>query len=328
MIKTPNLFQWATSELSQDAFLCWLIDWTHPAYQGFNPLLTESAKNLINLMTDDRIKSIDSLEIKRQFKSIDVVVEINQKYIILIEDKVHSKEHGNQLYRYRKLLENEYPDSVLYPVYLKTGDQSRYKKAVENGYSIITRKDLLGVLEQGIQSGIDHDVYVDFTNFLKKRRDSVQSYLNLPLDKWHWDSWKGFYQNIQKEFEDGTWDYVPQRNGGFLGYWWHWNSGRIDDINFEYYLQLEHAKLCIKIYVDGSREDRYHVRSKFRQKLYPLAKEHHVDIYQNGRIGKWMTVAALSNEYRKENDKGTINMDRTLSNLKRVSHLLDQLSFE
>nr|WP_260390277.1 hypothetical protein [Ornithobacterium rhinotracheale] len=27
MAEKPNLFQYATSELSQDAFLCWLIAW-------------------------------------------------------------------------------------------------------------------------------------------------------------------------------------------------------------------------------------------------------------------------------------------------------------
>lgn len=27
MTKTPNIFDFATSELSQDAFLCWLIAW-------------------------------------------------------------------------------------------------------------------------------------------------------------------------------------------------------------------------------------------------------------------------------------------------------------
>jgi hypothetical protein len=26
----PNLFHYATSELSQDAFICWLLDWANP----------------------------------------------------------------------------------------------------------------------------------------------------------------------------------------------------------------------------------------------------------------------------------------------------------
>ena len=26
----PNLFKYATSELSQDAFICWLLEWAKP----------------------------------------------------------------------------------------------------------------------------------------------------------------------------------------------------------------------------------------------------------------------------------------------------------
>ena len=153
MNKTPNLFQWATSELSQDAFLCWFIDWTHPAYKGVNTLLTDSATSFINLMTNGEIKSIDSLTIKRQFKSIDIVIVINDKHVILIEDKVHSKEHGNQLSRYKKLLENEYADKTIYPIYLKTGDQSRYISANDNGYNIIRQKRFIGCFRERYSIG-------------------------------------------------------------------------------------------------------------------------------------------------------------------------------
>jgi len=30
---TPNLFRFATSELSQDAFICWLASWADPGIQ-------------------------------------------------------------------------------------------------------------------------------------------------------------------------------------------------------------------------------------------------------------------------------------------------------
>jgi hypothetical protein len=327
MNNTPNLFQWATSELSQDAFLCWLIDWTHPAYKGINPLLSKSAKAFIDLMTESKIHSIETLSIERQYKNIDIVVLINGIHVILIEDKVHSKEHGNQLSRYKNLLEDKYLDKKIHPVYLKTGDQSNYKRAKDNGYKIIRRIDLLEVLEDGIKSGIKNHIYIDFTNFLKRRENAVLSYLRLPFEDWQWDSWKGFYQDVQKRFNDGTWDYVPQKNGGFLGYWWHWNSAKFDDIYFEYYLQLEHTKLCIKIYVEGTKENKYNVRNQFRQKLYPLAKKHQIDIYQNGSIGKWMTVAALSNEYRVKDKSNFIDMKATIDNLKRINNLIDAINF-
>ena len=33
-----NIFKYATSELSQDAFLCWLIENSHPQYSDNNDL--------------------------------------------------------------------------------------------------------------------------------------------------------------------------------------------------------------------------------------------------------------------------------------------------
>jgi hypothetical protein len=331
MHKQPNLFQWATSELSQDAFLCWLIDWSHPVFKGVNTLLTYSSKAFIDLLTENKIESIEKLEIKKQYKNIDIVVLINDKHIILIEDKVNSKEHGEQLPRYKSLLKLEYPSHEIHPVYLKTGDQSNYRNAKENGYKVVNRSTLLKILKEGVSSGIQNNIYIDFKNTLESIETVVQSYLLSPIEEWNlhfWAPWKGFYQHLQNELNDGNWDYVPQKNGGFLGYWWNFKSGRIEDIEFEYYLQLEHNKLCFKIHVDGSNDDKYKVQNRFRQKLFKLAKEHEIDIRKNGRIGKTMTVAALCDNYIITNQTGVVDMPATIKNLRKINNLIDTLDFE
>lgn len=33
MIETPNIFKYAGSELSQDAFTAWLLEWSNPEYK-------------------------------------------------------------------------------------------------------------------------------------------------------------------------------------------------------------------------------------------------------------------------------------------------------
>ncbi len=46
----PNLFSYATSELSQDAFICWLLAWAHPENKEINsdsPALHACARALI-----------------------------------------------------------------------------------------------------------------------------------------------------------------------------------------------------------------------------------------------------------------------------------------
>ena len=35
----PNLFTYATAELLQDAFLCWLLAWADPSYRATDPTL-------------------------------------------------------------------------------------------------------------------------------------------------------------------------------------------------------------------------------------------------------------------------------------------------
>ncbi|NEX23727.1 hypothetical protein G3480_26250 [Thiorhodococcus mannitoliphagus] len=43
----PNLFAFATSELSQDAFLAWLLSWADPKYAAFDPPVHQCAARLV-----------------------------------------------------------------------------------------------------------------------------------------------------------------------------------------------------------------------------------------------------------------------------------------
>ncbi|MYD32112.1 MAG: hypothetical protein F4X01_11115 [Nitrospira sp. SB0661_bin_20] len=47
IMERPNLFSYATSELSQDAFICWLLEWSLPQYRQTDTKLHECAVNFI-----------------------------------------------------------------------------------------------------------------------------------------------------------------------------------------------------------------------------------------------------------------------------------------
>ena len=245
----PNLFNWATSELSQDAFICWLLEWAKPEYQSKNKELHELSVKLINLLTNSAIE-IRTLEVRRQYKNIDILVIINNVIGLLIEDKIHSKEHGEQLVKYAELLGNEIEDKNLYLIYFKTGDQSNYQNIKNKGYTVFGRTDFLSLLNTGYKTGIRNEIFIDFYEHLRQIEQAVQSYKSLPLDKWNWDSWKGFYLELQNLLGVGEWDYVPQKNGGFLGFWWHWKDKELNGTGYDYYLQLEHQKFCFKLMPD------------------------------------------------------------------------------
>ena len=169
--------------------------------------------------------------------------------------------------------------------------------------------------------GINNAIYLDYLAYLNAIDLSVKSYKTLPIDKWHWDSWKGFYSELQKRLGEGEWGFVPQRNGGFLGFWWCWQSKKYNGSEFEYYLQLEHQKFCFKLYPFQKEKSR-EIRAYYRSLLYPKAKEHQIEIFQNGRIGKWMTVAALSKDIRQTNESGVVDMDKTVSEIRKIEKMM------
>lgn len=111
-----NIFSFATGELSQDAFICWCLNWinepdnvtTHKYRQLGLDLLSKLIENPSNSNVRLRIdvKSIDTVILVQQVLNIDVLAIIPQyKLAIIIEDKTSTSEHGNQIKFYKESLE-------------------------------------------------------------------------------------------------------------------------------------------------------------------------------------------------------------------------------
>ncbi len=83
--------------------------------------------------------------LQREWHSIDILaVSDNQKYVIAIENKIDSKEHDNQLSRYRRIVNDTYPSYKTVLVYLTPdGDES---SDPESWYSM-SYKDILAIIE-------------------------------------------------------------------------------------------------------------------------------------------------------------------------------------
>ena len=93
-----NLFDYATRELSQDAFLCWLFE----NYDCDEPILGKIAVALLSEMTGIKELSCDTiLDLKtfRQEKHTDIIVcfeHQKKKHTLVIEDKISSDVRDNQ----------------------------------------------------------------------------------------------------------------------------------------------------------------------------------------------------------------------------------------
>ncbi|WP_162054747.1 PD-(D/E)XK nuclease family protein [Pontibacter pamirensis] len=266
---------------------------------------------------------IESVKLDKLGK-IDVLCIVNQRYAILIEDKTNTKNHSDQLARYYQNLQTKYSEELIHPIYFKTGDQACYKGVKGYGYSVFLRKDFLEVLNYGAELGIINDIFHSFRDYLQHIEDKVTSYLTTPYDKWGWYQWIGFYKELQKQLGEGHWEYVPQINGGFLGFWWEWQTRNLDGIQFRSYLQLEEKKFCFKIIPSG-KKNAAKERDFYRGILFKKAKEQGIDIRKNGRVGASMTVAAFNGKHVVVDENKILNLEKTIEKLKKIEDLVGQL---
>ncbi len=189
-MKKPNLFDYATSELSQDAFICWLLKWSNPEYSEVSKDLhlcgTEIIKTFFNKHNVEFPQTIESIEVFKQDKNIDVLCIVNGIYPIIIEDKTTTINRKNQLKKYLdEIKSRSYDLDKIIPIYFKTFDQSNYDSIKEQGYEVFNRKDLLQILNK---YEIDNDIFNDFRDRMNEIQESVDSYKILPIDKWQWNS--------------------------------------------------------------------------------------------------------------------------------------------
>ncbi len=175
----PNLYEFATKELAQDATIAYILAWADPTYRESHPhfhaLGTELLRSLLRTQ-EVGLPLIETLHIKTQVNDIDILVEINidknaNRIILLIEDKVSTTEHSNQIERYTETVEKRYRGSYdhLVPVYLKTGNVSKEELPPKDKCGHFLRRDLLDVLN-GFQD-TQNTIVDDFRTHLQRRED-------------------------------------------------------------------------------------------------------------------------------------------------------------
>ena len=329
MVNSPNLFSYATSELSQDALICWLLEWAAPEHAGENRELHACGTDLINAFFDKNQQAhplIEKVEIRKQYKNIDVLCIINDRFPIIIEDKTNTGTHSGQLKRYYEQVCNikEYNECDIIRIFFKTHDQSDYRKIKNDGYRVFTRTDFLRVLNQYTKT--DSDIYNDFKTYLNEIEDNVQSYKTKPKEKWTNKSWTGFYIALKEVLgtEDTAcnWNYVPNQSGGFMGFWWDFDT--TNDVRS--HLQLEGNKeinrLVFKVTTETPTKK---LHSNWSNQISKLSAGYGLSITKPKRLGsgRSVTVAVLESDFRVFSD-GVLDMDASVDVLKKAQSVLDK----
>ena len=324
----PNLFKYATSELSQDAIICWLLEWAKKENEELDTKLHKVGKLFLDSLFDkfyeiDTPSKYNTIKIIKQHKNIDVFCVINDKYAIIIEDKTNSKNHSKQLEKYLNVIKKDFDASNILPIYFKTGDQSNYSGIKNEGYKIYLRKDFLKVLN----NPFENDILADYRLHLQKIEDSVNSYTDKPIDTWSRNTVKGFYMALQSELGDGNWDYVANASGGFLGFWW--NNHQLE--NYRIYMQIDTIKkkdnsigLQLKFKLASGTKEKVSrdIINKWKKHILFNDGEYIIKKPNVVRAGRWTTIGILEPEFRAVDDNGKINIAMTVESIKKIEQIL------
>ena len=176
-----NLFSFATSELSQDAFICWCLNWINYPNENLYPMAKEIFLNL--LKENEKSLENEEVEIKRQYKKIDVLVILkNSKIAYIIEDKTNTFEHSDQINKYRETIKNDFKEEIndIKTVYFKTGFwfSDDYKTANDESKVIkIDRGNFLGILKQYRGKNQILDDYCEYFEKVTKQEEKEKNYL-------------------------------------------------------------------------------------------------------------------------------------------------------
>lgn len=304
----PNIFDISTKELSQDAFITWLLQWADitnkPYDKDLNKCSSEFVTTLIKKIFPDFNKQIKNVHAGRQRENIDVWVEVNDKYLIIIEDKTYTKQHSGQLARYKSIAEKwckaqKYEKPIC--IYLKTGNESQQslKKVIKEGFKIYNRQEFIFLLNN---HELNNDIYNDFKTRLNRIEKLNHQWESKIIKDWNGNDWQGFFQFLEEKLNLIGWDFVNNQNGGFWNAVLNWDYWDI----YPVYLQTEEYKLCFKISTDPAEPvvmpenvTRAGIRNKLSRLILNSAKEkgfyaiRRPDRFGNG---KYMTVAIVDAE--------------------------------
>jgi len=320
----PNLFYFATSELSQDAMFAWLLQWSDDAYQSTDKDMCQLGKRFMSLMTQIPAEDIHKVKVGRQMKNIDIWAEVNNDTFLVIEDKTGTTIHDNQLARYKEFIKSKYDGKRenLRFAYVKTenepGKREMYIRNKEN-YETINRRQLLDVLNSYTGG---HPIVKDYRAYLQEIEDMTNAYQTLPVSQWKGGYvWQGFFKQLETVIDFvNEWGYVANPTGGFMGLW---TNGKSDQyVNM--YLQFEYSKLCVKINCKN-KENMSKFRDIYHSKLMKKSKEAGIIIGKPERFGtgECMTIGVVDSE--EVFPGGICDLDNLRSKLNTLNELIRKI---
>lgn len=318
--KAPNIFEYATSELSQDAVICWLLEWANPVNEQFDPALHSYGKTFLTSLLEKCDETcpdqLISVKIYKQYKNIDVLLVINDNHCIVIEDKTNTAEHSDQLQRYKQQIESEFNDHRMSFIYFKTGVQLDYSSVKTAGYSVYTAYDFIDSFkteENQLPVGILRDYY----QHLKCMIEETRSYESILVKDWSDTTWNGFFTELSKHYEGFNLSGYASSKGCYF-YWQEY-----EQLSLGSYLRISQKTRKLSIKLESKAKGlNFDDVNKFRESVF---NSDTANILGKGKkSGKINTTLANYHEdFPSVTATGLLDMTQTKSAIKRCIDILD-----
>lgn len=203
-LKNPNIFQIlriSKNEIRHSNFLSWLLDPNESHKLGDIFL----KRFLREVFSSDKFGDIDQVdvegmdlskvEIQREWKNIDILIKL-QNVVVCVENKVLSKEHSNQLKRYKEIIENQFPNHHQTFVYLTpegdtSEDESDTYEPISYGFVVESLDRIISVYGESLNEQVKNYIK-DYITIIKRELMGTDKLTELS---------KKIYQNHKELFD-------------------------------------------------------------------------------------------------------------------------------
>jgi len=201
--KKSNIFEILkikNMEIRHSNFLGWLLDpeESHNLENEFLKGFVQEGinKNKYTEITVD-IDLIDSVKIEREYKDIDLLIE-SHNVVFCIENKIFSNEHSDQLKKYKKIIQKEFPNKEKVFIYLTpSGKPSQQETEL---YLPISYSVVLEVLKHLNIKKIDKNAQIYILDYIATLEKDIlkNNELKAPLSKLHLEYGEFIKQILEK----------------------------------------------------------------------------------------------------------------------------------
>lgn len=174
-LQNPNIFEVlkiSKTEIRHSNFLSWMLN-PSSSHQLGDVFLKRFLREVFLSETFNDINQVDvegmdlsNVEVYREWNNIDILIKLD-KIVICIENKILSGEHSNQLSKYKKIIENNFPKENKLFVYLTPeGNQSKNEQET---YQPISYDFIINSLERIIsvyENSINQKVLMYITDYI------------------------------------------------------------------------------------------------------------------------------------------------------------------